>query len=123
MVKEMVAILFPATKNIDEVVGIIEKYRMKFGLDTGLRLAQFLAQVREEVGPEFKVIRENLNYKKETALKLFKNMTAADARQSYDAEKLSTTFAIMSKQKELAKEPEKKILFAAALMEIVEEVN
>ena len=119
----MVAILFPATKNIDEVVGIIEKYRMKFGLNTGLRLAQFLAQVREEVGPEFKVIRESLNYKEEAALKLFKNMTAADARQSYDAEKLSTTFAIMSKQKELAKEPEKKILFAAALMEIVEEVN
>ena len=77
----MVAILFPATKNIDEVVGIIEKYRMKFGLDTGLRLAQFLAQVREETGPEFKVIRENLNYKEEAALKLFKNMTAADAEK------------------------------------------
>lgn len=77
----MVAILFPATKNIDEVVGIIEKYRMKFGLDTGLRLAQFLAQVREETGPEFKVIRENLNYKEESALKLFKNMTAADAEK------------------------------------------
>ena len=81
MVKEMVEILFPATKNIDEVVGIIDKYRMKFGLDTGLRLAQFLAQVREEVGPEFKVIRENLNYKEESALKLFKNMTAADAEK------------------------------------------
>ena len=52
----MVKILFPATKNIDEVVGIIDKYRMKFGLNTDMRLAQFLAQVREEVGPEFKVI-------------------------------------------------------------------
>ena len=81
MVKEMVAILFPATKNIDEVVGIIEKYRMKFGLDTGLRLAQFFAQVREEVGPEFKVIRESLNYKEEAVLKMFKNMTAADAEK------------------------------------------
>ena len=77
----MVAILFPATKNIDEVVGIIDKYRMKFGLNTDMRLAQFLAQVREEVGPEFKVIRENLNYKEEAALKLFKNMTAADAEK------------------------------------------
>ncbi len=77
----MVKILFPATKNIDEVVGIIEKYRMKFGLNTDMRLAQFLAQVREEVGPEFKVIRENLNYKEETVLKLFKNMTAADAEK------------------------------------------
>ena len=62
MVKEMVKILFPATKNIDEVVGLINKYRMKFGLNTDMRLAQFLAQVREEVGPEFKVIRESLNY-------------------------------------------------------------
>ena len=77
----MVEILFPATKNIDEVVGIIDKYRMKFGLNTDMRLAQFLAQVREEVGPEFKVIRENLNYKEESALKLFKNMTAADAEK------------------------------------------
>ncbi len=81
MVKEMVAILFPATKNIDEVVGIIEKYRMKFGLNTGLRLAMFLAQVREETGSEFKVIRENLNYKEEAALKLFKNITVADAEK------------------------------------------
>lgn len=81
MVKEMVKILFPATKNIDEVVGIIDKYRMKFGLNTDMRLAQFLAQVREEVGPEFKVIRESLNYKEEAVLKLFKNMTAADAEK------------------------------------------
>jgi putative chitinase len=72
MVKEMVQVLFPATKNIDEVVGIIEKYRMKFGLDTGMRLAQFLAQVREEVGPEFKVMRESLNYSEEALTKLYK---------------------------------------------------
>ena len=81
MVKEMVKVLFPATKNIDEVVGIIEKHRMKFGLNTGLRLAMFLAQVREEVGPEFKVIRESLNYKEEAVLKLFKNITVADAEK------------------------------------------
>lgn len=68
----MVKILFPATKNIDEVVGIIEKYRMKFGLNTGLRLAMFLAQVREETGSELKVIRENLNYSEEALPKLYK---------------------------------------------------
>ena len=68
----MVKILFPTTGNIDEVVGIIEKYRMKFGLDTGMRLAQFLAQVREEVGPEFKVIRENLNYSEDALSKVYK---------------------------------------------------
>ena len=83
MVKEMVKILFPATKNIDEVVGIIEKYRMKFGLNTDMRLAQFLAQVREEVGPEFKVIRESLNYKEEAVLKMWPKRISADQAEKY----------------------------------------
>ena len=72
MVKEMVKILFPATKNIDEVVGIIEKYKDRFGLNTNMRLAQFLAQAREETGPEFKVVRENLNYSENVLPKLYK---------------------------------------------------
>lgn len=72
MVKEMVQLLFPTTKNIDEVVGIIEKHRMKFGLNTDLRLAMFLAQVREETGSEFKVVRENLNYSTDVLPKLYK---------------------------------------------------
>ncbi len=79
----MVKILFPATKNIDEVVGIIDKYRMKFGLNTGMRLAQFLAQVREEVGPEFKVIRESLNYKEEAVLKMWPNRVSVDQAEKY----------------------------------------
>ena len=83
MTREMVKILFPATKNIDEVVGIIEKYRMKFGLNTDMRLAQFLAQVREEVGPEFKVVRENLNYKEETVLKMWPNRVSVDQAEKY----------------------------------------
>ena len=70
-IREMVMILFPATKNVDEVVEVIEKYRMKFGLNTDLRLAHFLAQVREEVGPEFKVLRENLNYSEKAVLKMW----------------------------------------------------
>ena len=83
MVKEIVKILFPATKNIDEVVGIIEKYRMKFGLSTDLRLGHFLSQVREEVGPEFKVIRENLNYKEETVLKMWPNRISVEQAEKY----------------------------------------
>ena len=83
MVKEMVEILFPATKNIDEVVGIIDKCRMKFGLNTDMRLAQFLAQVREEVGPEFKVVRENLNYKEETVLKMWPNRISVEQAEKY----------------------------------------
>ena len=83
MIKEMVKILFPATKNIDEVVGLINKYRMKFGLNTDMRLAQFLAQVREEVGPEFKVIRESLNYKEEAVLKMWPNRVSVDQAEKY----------------------------------------
>ena len=83
MVKEMVKLLFPATKNIDEVVGIIDKYRMKFGLNTDMRLAQFLAQVREEVGPEFKVIRESLNYTEEAVLKMWPNRISVDQAKKY----------------------------------------
>ena len=79
----MVKVLFPATRNIDEVVGIIDKYRMKFGLNTDMRLAQFLAQVREEVGPEFKVVRENLNYKEETVLKMWPNRISVDQAKKY----------------------------------------
>ena len=79
----MVKILFPATKNIDEVVGIIDKHRMKFGLNTDMRLAQFLAQVREEVGPEFKVIRESLNYKEEAVLKMWPNRVSVDQAEKY----------------------------------------
>lgn len=68
----MVKILFPTTKDLDEVVGIIDKYKDKFGLNTPLRLAMFLAQVREEVGSDFKVLRENLNYTAEALPKIFK---------------------------------------------------
>lgn len=75
MTKDLVLKLFPLTKNIDDVVSIIEKYKDKFGLNTNIRLAHFLAQVREEVGSEFKVLRENLNYKEGVLPKLFKNFT------------------------------------------------
>ena len=83
MVKEMVKILFPATKNIDEVVGVIDRYRMKFGLDTNLRLAHFLAQVREEVGPEFRVLRENLNYGEGALLKMWPKRFTKEQADEY----------------------------------------
>lgn len=71
---QMLTKLFPKTKNIPEIAKILEKYS-NFGINTNLRLAHFLAQVREEVGPEFKPISENLNYSEKAALELFKNMT------------------------------------------------
>ena len=72
MIKKAIEILFPATKNVAEIVSIIEKYRDKFGLNTDLRLAMFLAQVREEIGSEFKVVRENLNYSPTALMKTYR---------------------------------------------------
>ena len=79
----MITTLFPLTNNVDEVVSIIESQRFKFGLGTDLRLGHFLAQVREEVGPEFKVIRENLNYKEETVLKMWPNRISVEQAEKY----------------------------------------
>lgn len=82
-IKEMITTLLPATKNVDEVVSIIESHRYKFGLGTDLRLGHFLAQVREEVGSEFKVIRENLNYKEETVLKMWPKRISVEQAEKY----------------------------------------
>ena len=68
---QMLTRLFPKTKNISEVVEILEKYK-NFGINTNLRLAHFLAQAREEVGEEFKPISENLNYSNLALKNLFK---------------------------------------------------
>lgn len=72
MINKAIEILFTSTKNVAEIVSIIEKYRDKFGLNTDLRLAMFLAQVREEIGSEFKVVRENLNYSSTALMKTYK---------------------------------------------------
>ncbi len=71
MINKAIEILFPSTKNVAEIVSIIEKYRDKFGLNIDLRLAMFLAQVREEIGPEFKVVRENLSYSPTALMKTY----------------------------------------------------
>lgn len=80
MTKEMLSRLF-TNKNLDEVVSIIDKYKDKFGLNTDLRLAMFLAQVREEVGSEFKVVRENLNYSSTSLTKVYKAFNDKLAKQ------------------------------------------
>jgi len=82
-IKEMITTLFPLTKNVDEIVSIIESQRFKFGLGTDLRLCHFLAQVREEVGPEFKVIRESLNYTEEAVLKMWPNRISVEQAEKY----------------------------------------
>lgn len=80
MTREMLSRLF-TNKNLDEVVSIIDKYKDKFGLNTDLRLAMFLAQVREEIGSEFKVVRENLNYSSASLTKVYKAFNDKLAKQ------------------------------------------
>lgn len=64
-VQEMIITLFPDTskQSISEIVDLFNLYGVKYGLNKSIRVAHFLAQVREEVGTNFKPIRENLNYK------------------------------------------------------------
>ena len=78
--KEMIRILFPDTKNIDEVSETIDMYRMNFGVNTDLRLAMFLAQVREEIGTRFEPKVESLNYTVEALTKTFKSITLDQAK-------------------------------------------
>lgn len=76
-IQEMIAVLFPDTpkESISEIVNVFNLYGSKYGLNKSIRVAHFLAQVREEVGSNFKVSRENLNYKEEVVLDMFKNFT------------------------------------------------
>ena len=71
-INSMVSTLFPRTKNINEVVDIIYTYGSKFGVNTNLRLAHYLAQVREEIGDNFEPKVENLNYSEDALIKTFK---------------------------------------------------
>ena len=83
MTKDMIKRLFPDTRNIDTVVSVIDQYKDKFGLNTDLRLGHFLAQVREEVGSEFKVLRENLNYKETAVLKMWPKRFTKEGAEMY----------------------------------------
>ena len=84
-IQEMIEVLFPDTsvESISEIVNVFNLYGSKYGLGTSIRVAHFLAQVREEIGPEFKVIRENLNYKEETVLKMWPKRISAEQAEKY----------------------------------------
>ena len=71
-INSMVSTLFFITKNISEVVDIIYTYGYKFGVNTNLRLAHYLAQVREEIGDNFEPKVESLNYSEDALIKTFK---------------------------------------------------
>lgn len=81
--REMLQILFKASdsKVLDEVANVINSLGSHFGINTNLRLAHFLAQVREEIGPKFEPRIESLNYSESSVLKTFKQITPAQAEQ------------------------------------------
>lgn len=73
-IKDMIVKLFPQTPkdNVEILVEYINTYGSAFKVDTPLRIAHFLAQVREEIGPEFKPVSENLNYSFDGLMRVFK---------------------------------------------------
>lgn len=79
----MLQILFNASdsKVLDEVANVINSLGSHFGINTNLRLAHFLAQVREEIGPKFEPRIESLNYSESSVLKTFKQITPEQAEQ------------------------------------------
>ena len=71
---DMLKVLFTGSslKELEEVASIITTHGSKFGVNTPLRVAHFLAQVREEIGSKFEPKVENLNYSEESLIKTFK---------------------------------------------------
>ena len=62
---EDIKALFGATSEsiLKSVISAFNEFYKSFGLTTCLRRAHFYAQVRQEVGDDFSITRENLNYK------------------------------------------------------------
>lgn len=71
---DMLKVLFTGStlKELEEVASIITSHGSKFGVNTPLRVAHFLAQVREEIGSKFEPKAENLNYSEDSLIKTFK---------------------------------------------------
>ena len=81
--REMLQILFSTSdsKVLDEVANVINSLGSHFGINNNLRLAHFLAQVREEIGSKFEPRIESLNYSESSVLKTFKQITSEQAEQ------------------------------------------
>lgn len=83
--RQMLEILFYKSDSIDldYIAQLIDNRLFRFGLDTPLRIAHFLAQVREEIGNDFKPISENLNYSSDALPKIFSAFRDNDLSKKY----------------------------------------
>lgn len=81
----MLEVLFYDTDKVDlkYIADFIDTRCFNFGLNTPLRVAHFLAQVKEEVGSNFKPISENLNYSEEVLAKIFSAFRNNDYANKY----------------------------------------
>lgn len=81
--REMLQTLFNTSESkvLDEAANVINSLGSHFGINTNLRLAHFLAQVREEIGSKFEPRIESLNYSESSVLKTFKQITSEQAEQ------------------------------------------
>jgi putative chitinase len=76
--------IIPKNNKVDEWHASLTKFMPQYNVDTSKRMAAFLAQCAHESGG-FSAIRENLNYRPDTLVRLFKKYFDLATAQKYCA--------------------------------------
>ena len=103
-IKDMIVKLFPQTPkdNVEILVEYINTYGSAFKVDTPLRIAHFLAQVREELGANFKPVYENLNYSYDGLIRTFKTRFDLNGDKQLDDVELQLIKSVVGYPKQIA---------------------